>query len=66
MDLLLHGELGKEHFEKEEDGEVLLTDEGREIFIRALRERMLENHPYVQGIANVTVFSILLISKSKA
>jgi len=27
---------------------------------------MLENHPYVQGIANVTVFSILLISKSKA
>jgi len=27
---------------------------------------MLENHPDVQGIANVTVFSILLISKSKA
>lgn len=49
MDLLLHGELGKEHFEKEEDGAVLLTDEGREIFIRALRERMLEIHPYVEG-----------------
>lgn len=47
MDLLLHGELGKEHFEKEEDGAVLLTDEGREIFIRAMRERMLEIHPYV-------------------
>ena len=49
MDLLLHGELGKEHFEKDEDGAVLLTDEGREIFIRAMRERMLEIHPYVEG-----------------
>lgn len=33
MDLLLHGEIGVDHFEKEEDGAVVLTDEGREIFI---------------------------------
>mgnify|MGYP000961032655 CR=1 FL=1 len=63
MDLLLHGEIGVDHFEREEDGAVVLTDEGREIFIRAMRERMLEVHPYVEGVANSTVSFILLISK---
>ena len=48
LELLLREDLKLEHFEKSADGTFLLIDEGREIFLRAMRERMLEIHQYIE------------------
>lgn len=48
VDLILNQEIRLEHFRKDEGGAVWLTDEGRKVFIAALRERMLEIHPYIE------------------
>lgn len=48
LELLLREELKLEHFEKSADGTFLLIDEGRKIFIRAMRDRMLEIHQYIE------------------
>ena len=48
LDLIFSGKLTVEHFEKNEEGGYLLRDEGRKVFICAMRERMLEIHQYVE------------------
>lgn len=48
LDLIFSGELSVLHFEKDQDGAYYLDQEGRRIFIQAMRERMLEIHQYVE------------------
>ena len=47
MELIRNGKLLLSHFENE-DQDFILTDEGREIFARALRSRILEVHQYIE------------------
>ena len=47
MSLIKHGDIRGEHFEKMGD-EMHLTSEGIEVFSRAMRERILEIHHYVE------------------
>ena len=48
LDLIFSGELSVSHFEKSQEGAYYLDQEGRRIFIQAMRERMLEIHQYVE------------------
>ena len=47
MELIRNGKLLLSHFENK-DQDFILTDEGREIFARALRSRILEVHQYIE------------------
>ena len=47
MELIRNGKLLLSHFENK-DQDFILTDEGREIFARALRSRILEVHRYIE------------------
>lgn len=48
MELMRNGDLLVEHFEKSEEYGVLLTKEGRDIFLKALSSRILEIHNYIE------------------
>lgn len=52
------------HFENK-DQDFILTDEGREIFARALHSRILEVHQYIELDKNAILFFIQLIGKSR-
>lgn len=41
-------EFKDEHFETKADGTFILKDEGRKVFLLAMRERMLEIHQYIE------------------
>ena len=47
MELIRNGKLHLSHFENK-DQDFILTDEGREVFARALRSRILEVHQYIE------------------
>ena len=47
MELVRNGKLLLSHFENK-DQDFILTHEGREIFARALRSRILEVHQYIE------------------
>ena len=48
MQLILEESLKDEHFEIKADGTFILKDEGRKVFLLAMRERMLEIHQYIE------------------
>ena len=48
MQLILEESLKDEHFETKADGTFILKDEGRKVFLLAMRERMLEIHQYIE------------------
>ena len=48
MELILEGSLKDEHFGTKADGTFILKDEGRKIFLLAMRERMIEIHQYIE------------------
>ena len=48
MQLILEESLKDEHFETKDNGTFILKDEGRKVFLLAMRERMLEIHQYIE------------------
>lgn len=48
IQLILEESLKDEHFETKADGTFILKDEGRKVFLLAMRERMQEIHQYIE------------------